>query len=115
MAIRETLNCPNCGAPIDGVKCQYCGTVIYDFANFAIGKESYLRMDLGGKLVVLKAIGTSAEFHMESDRVRFWRDDNPIAVMTVPHYSFDLSFEVVSDAGVLLTEYLKEGANGRAQ
>lgn len=21
------LNCPNCGAPITGVKCEYCGTV----------------------------------------------------------------------------------------
>lgn len=24
-----TLNCPNCGAPVtDGVKCEYCGSII---------------------------------------------------------------------------------------
>ena len=22
-------NCPNCGAPITGVRCEYCGTVFY--------------------------------------------------------------------------------------
>lgn len=28
----ESLNCPNCGAPIVGDKCEYCGTV-FKFVN----------------------------------------------------------------------------------
>ena len=24
--MRDLLNCPNCGAPINGSKCEYCGT-----------------------------------------------------------------------------------------
>lgn len=25
--MKDLLNCPNCGAPINGSKCEYCGTV----------------------------------------------------------------------------------------
>ena len=28
----DKLNCPNCGAPIEGEICQYCGTVFVDMA-----------------------------------------------------------------------------------
>lgn len=25
--VKDLLNCPNCGAPITGSKCEYCGTI----------------------------------------------------------------------------------------
>lgn len=30
MADKHLYNCPNCGAPITGDKCEYCGTVFMD-------------------------------------------------------------------------------------
>lgn len=32
------LNCPNCGAPIHGRSCEYCGTIFY---RLAVGEDSY--------------------------------------------------------------------------
>lgn len=28
--VKDLLNCPNCGAPVSGFKCEYCGTVFYE-------------------------------------------------------------------------------------
>ena len=32
--IVSTTNCPNCGAPITGQKCEYCETVFYALKHF---------------------------------------------------------------------------------
>lgn len=32
MRKKSELNCPNCGAPITGEYCPYCGSVFYDWA-----------------------------------------------------------------------------------
>lgn len=37
----KELNCPNCGAPITGEKCGYCGTL---FVNFSI-KDNVFNLD----------------------------------------------------------------------
>ena len=29
----QIINCPNCGAPVTGAKCEYCNTVIYNEDN----------------------------------------------------------------------------------
>lgn len=36
-------NCPNCGAPITGHKCEYCGAIISDRDSVSV---SELTMDL---------------------------------------------------------------------
>ena len=54
--MRDRLNCPNCGAPIDGVKCSYCGTMFYDFASLMVGEPSYVRIRAFGDLIVCKAL-----------------------------------------------------------
>lgn len=38
------INCPNCGAPIESHKCQYCGTVIFDFAAIEVGKPIWISL-----------------------------------------------------------------------
>lgn len=43
--VKYLLNCPNCGAPINGSKCEYCGTVfkkengIYDLEIERLNKQ----------------------------------------------------------------------------
>ena len=55
----KNLNCPNCGVPINGSVCEYCGTRFYDFlnneTNIDISKGiHYLRLKLGDEPVLLK-------------------------------------------------------------
>ena len=52
--MRDKLNCPNCGHPIDDVICSYCGTVFYDFANIELNGSSYIRLKLFDTLQVFK-------------------------------------------------------------
>ena len=66
---RDKLNCPNCGAPIRDVECPYCGTLFYDFANLELGKKSYIRMKIDGKLCVFDAILLSATINNDIDTV----------------------------------------------
>ena len=43
-------NCPNCGAPRENLKCDYCGTWYFDFTSFfEDGKPCYIKYktDLG--------------------------------------------------------------------
>lgn len=54
MAMREKLNCPNCGAPITAVTCAYCGTRFYDFADIELFKECYIRIKYQGKIITTK-------------------------------------------------------------
>ena len=54
--MKDRLNCSNCGAPITGAKCEYCGTMFYDFANIDInGKAGYLRLRYNDKIILVKA------------------------------------------------------------
>ena len=52
--MRDKLNCPNCGHPIDDVICSYCGTVFYDFANIELNGSSYIRLKVFDTLQVFK-------------------------------------------------------------
>ena len=47
----KKLNCPNCGAPITGIRCEYCGTMFYDFAEISDNSPKYLRLDFNGKKI----------------------------------------------------------------
>lgn len=42
--INRQYKCPVCGAPVDGEKCEYCGCVIYDFANISTEEPRYIRL-----------------------------------------------------------------------
>ena len=54
--MREMLNCPNCGATIEGCKCNYCGTQFYDLADIDASHPGYLRIKLyDGSIYIVKA------------------------------------------------------------
>lgn len=56
--MREQLNCPNCGAPINGTRCEYCGTQFFDLADIELFKAGYLQMKIDDKMVLCEAIPT---------------------------------------------------------
>lgn len=47
----DAFNCPNCGAPITAEKCEYCGTVFYDFFALDVGKISYMKIRYNDKII----------------------------------------------------------------
>lgn len=71
--INRQYKCPICGAPVEGEKCEYCGCVIYDFANISTDEPRYIRVHIRdprtGKNGVLqmKAIAVNPSMEIQSD------------------------------------------------
>ncbi len=72
--MKDRLNCPNCGAPIEGTECPYCGTVFHDFATFAPDKPTYIRTIWHDSIITARVILKSAtvEFkYFENPSIEF--------------------------------------------
>ena len=54
MEERKRLNCPNCGAVIEGCKCAYCGTQFYDLADLDLKREQYLQIRIDDRVYIAK-------------------------------------------------------------
>lgn len=65
MGNRKRLNCPNCAAPITGIKCEYCGTQFLDFALIDMDRPFYIRVKQGSNLITCKA--KVNEFNVRSE------------------------------------------------
>ena len=65
--MRDKLNCPNCGAPITGMECPYCGSVFYDFATLDSEKPTYIRMKWNDQIITTRALMRSATINVEWD------------------------------------------------
>lgn len=65
------IHCPCCGAPITGNSCEYCGCVIYDFADIDLnGGPSYIRVNTPYGIFSAKVISTSqSNIEISSDEV----------------------------------------------
>lgn len=68
-------NCPNCGAPLTGFKCQYCGAIIFDFASIEVGKPVWINFKLGEHWVLAHVLPESASLYVEPmDEVVMYAD-----------------------------------------
>ena len=59
--------CPKCGAPINGDKCGYCGSIFYDFVNIQSGTPTYIRMKIMGVLHIFRAVVEDVEINQDND------------------------------------------------
>ena len=59
-------NCPNCGAPIVGNKCEYCGTIFNDMHE---QENQYYRLDLLHKLDQLNIDKINLEYQLACDNL----------------------------------------------
>lgn len=46
--MKNEFNCPNCGAPITGDRCSYCGTQLIDCTTIRTNKPFYLKYSPDG-------------------------------------------------------------------
>ena len=101
--MREKLNCPNCGAAITGAKCEYCGTIFYDFANIELYKAGYLRMKIGDALNIFKAVPTNISITNTACTAELYADDRLISIEAAPEYEVNICLRIVpDDRGVIL-------------
>lgn len=80
MSKKKQLNCPNCGAPITGINCEYCGTQFIDFAVIDMDRPFYIRVKQGNHLMTCKAKVKEFNIRIEQDTpdVLLYGNDSPI-------------------------------------
>lgn len=86
-------NCPNCGAPISGDACQYCGTVIWDFATIELHKPQWIKVKHDGEIIMVRAMIDNVSTHISSDRFYEW---SPI-IYTEPRMDMDVHLTIMPD------------------
>ena len=91
-------NCPNCGAPIEGVKCAYCGTYFFNIADIEENKPHYIRLNLGGHKMMFNVVASNIEFRQEREMATYYADSQPYFMAQTDvrtHISIDL--DVIPD------------------
>lgn len=94
---KEYLNCPNCGAPLGGIKCPFCGTYMYNVADLSAEKPTFIRLNLGGHWVMLRVLVTEFDLHNNSEPMSFYADDVAIETVTAPEWTLHMDMHVVPD------------------
>lgn len=103
MKKKEHLNCPNCGAPINGSKCDYCGSLFYDFANLEIHKPSYIRFKHGDTLNIFKAVTQNVTVEQRASDYGFYADDVLVRNEINPETILTIQMRIVpDDRGIIL-------------
>ena len=92
--MREQLNCPNCGAPIRGCECEYCGTMFYDFATLDQNKPTYVRVKVNNKLFTFNARLTTLSLTSKDSEVGYF-DNYPVLFMNPMEYKINLDMDLV--------------------
>ena len=57
--MKDLLNCPNCGAPITGSKCEYCGTIFEKSVNLDLELDRLTREIKEAQFYVSQSAQTS--------------------------------------------------------
>lgn len=100
--MKEQLNCPNCGMPITGTQCEYCGTLFYDFATLDCDKPTYVRVKWQDQILAFQAAVRDFGITLSSDPITYYADNNPVYI---PNNNMTVNLTMESlpdDRGVLL-------------
>lgn len=84
----KPVNCPNCGAPITGQSCEYCGTRLEDILRLASGKPVTITFELGGKELTVRFLLESLTMHYEPEIANLYSDicrEKPYRTLVVNH------------------------------
>ena len=89
----DKLNCPNCGAPIDGEVCQYCGTVFVDMAVIDTQHPFYLKIKHEDQIHVVKVRMVHTEITLDSDEIKFYADEELYSTVRSQLMNIKMEFE----------------------
>ncbi len=75
--MKDLLNCPNCGAPIQDDICPYCGSVFLDWAAFDIQKPTFVKVkDYQGRILLMQLSTPSVRITIERENTGYFYADN---------------------------------------
>lgn len=96
-------NCPNCGAPLSGWRCEYCGAAFYDFSSLDISfdKPIFMRFKFEGKILQTKVRLTNFTVNTSPDDVYLYSDNRPICCMSRVRTEIDAGFEAIDNILVM--------------
>lgn len=95
----SNFNCPNCGAPISGDRCEYCGTQFIDCTTIRPDKAFYLKYSQDGKkTIVAKVVLESARHEIENNDFITGRDINGrlMSIYGCPQHTINVTYRVVN-------------------
>ena len=73
-------NCPNCGAPIEDVRCPYCNTIFYDFAALSLDEPVYIRIKNREEIYMFKATINQCDISIQPDVCDVYCGDKPMRI-----------------------------------
>lgn len=103
----NVFNCPNCGMPITGEKCEYCGTVFIDWAIIDANTPVFIKFRNGNRIMRAKCRASSFTFSQTSEGQKFYADNEIYSLMPVERASFDIHLDCIPfDCNGLRCNYL---------
>lgn len=110
--MKNFLNCPNCGAPIESEICPYCGTVFIDFASMDTDKPFYLAIKHNGTVIKCKAMIEHAQLSttFDNEACCLYADDRVYDTFSYPPKNYlDIHMVLVEDDGIIMKQYELDG------
>ena len=94
--MKDLLNCPNCGAPIQKDYCPYCGSVFLDWASFDVNAPTFVKVkDQRGQYRLLKIAIMSITEHLSFDDTHLYADNQIFQTIRSPNYRFEAEFQAL--------------------
>ena len=89
--------CPNCGAPVSGWECNYCGAVFYDFSSIDVSfnKPIFMRFKHEGKVVETKAILTRFDVNSSPEYFDLYCNDELYSCKARVRSEINMCFDVM--------------------
>lgn len=91
----NVFNCPNCGMPIAGEKCEYCGTVFIDWAVIDTNTPVYIKFRRGNRILRAKCVASSFEFNQTSEGASFYADNKLCLTTPVQKASINIHLDFI--------------------
>ena len=104
----ERLNCPNCGAPITGTKCEYCGSLFLDFGSIEIGKPMWLRIKYNGALALVHVYPTNCRINQFFDSAVLYADSMIADMSSRQRMEIELEFQSVPSPDGTLSVWMEK-------
>lgn len=94
--MKNLLNCPNCGAPIQKDYCPYCGAVFLDWASFDVNSPTFVKIkDHHGQYRLMKIAINSVTEHLSFDDTHLYANDEIYYTVRSPNYTFEAEFQAL--------------------
>lgn len=103
--IEKLTNCPNCGGYLnDSGRCEFCGSKVYDFLTIDFNDrnmpsaKTYIRLKVGGKIVIAPIVIHTARFDIRSDSMLECATFDGMRYIPAPYYpEISLDLMVIGD------------------